>query len=207
MGVRIVCISDTHGQHAKTVIPDGDLLLCSGDITSHGQVREVERFDQWLATLPHPHKVVIAGNHDFCFQEVEQESRALIRHAHYLQDEGVTIEGLKIYGSPWQPVFCRMAFNLTAPYLRQRWAAIPDDTDVLLTHGPPHMILDRTSRGHHAGCAELVARLQTLKVKLHLFGHIHEGYGQVQKDTTVHVNAALCDLSMRLSNDPVIIDL
>ena len=205
--MRIVCISDTHGLHSKAQIPQGDILLCAGDITRRGMSAEVKVFDEWLSTLPHRHKIVIAGNHDFCFQDDGERARASLTHGTYLQDQSITVEGIKIYGSPWQPVFCRMAFNLTAPELRLRWEAIPDDTDILLTHGPPRNILDRTHSGHQAGCSELLARLARLQVKLHVFGHIHEGHGQIQKGATTHINASLCDVQMGLSQRAFTVDL
>ena len=123
--MKIVCISDTHGGHAKVQVPDGDILVCSGDITPHGRLASLDSFDAWMGQLPHRHKFAIAGNHDFCFEETPAEARAKLRNVTYLQDEAVEIEGLKIYGSPWQPVFCRMAFNLGPDEIRKRWAAIP----------------------------------------------------------------------------------
>ena len=205
--MKIVCISDTHGGHAKVQVPDGDILVCSGDITPHGRLASLDSFDAWMGQLPHRHKFAIAGNHDFCFEETPAEARAKLRNVIYLQDEAVEIEGLKIYGSPWQPVFCRMAFNLGPDEIRKRWAAIPTDTDVLLTHGPPKGILDCTYDGRRVGCPELSNRLAELKVKLHVFGHIHEGYGQSQVGATTYVNASICTPAMRPTNAPIVIDL
>jgi hypothetical protein len=105
----------------------------------------------------------------------------------YLQDEGVTIDGVAFYGSPWQPWFYDWAFNLPRDgwELRKRWEAIPTETDVLVTHGPPHMVLDKAAGRHskdvasdHGGCKILRTEILTrIKPKLHVFGHIHEGYG------------------------------
>ncbi len=188
---RIVCVSDTHSFHRKTVVPDGDILIHAGDITLHGELEAVEDFDRWLGTLPHRHKVVIAGNHDFCFQEKPERARPLLTNAVYLEDSAVTVEGLKVYGSPWQPEFGGWAFNLPrGPELAAVWGKIPDDTDVLVTHGPPAGFLDRTNRGVHAGCADLLARVFQVRPRLHVFGHIHEAAGVMEVGGITFVNAS-----------------
>jgi hypothetical protein len=141
--VKIVCISDTHAQHHLTEVPDGDILVHTGDITRHGSLDDVASFDEWLGRLPHRHKVVICGNHDFCFQHQPAEARARLTNAIYLEDSGCEIEGLTFYGSPWQPWFGGWAFNLPrGEALAAMWALIPVGIDVLMTHGPPEGILD-----------------------------------------------------------------
>lgn len=190
--LTIVCVSDTHGTHRELTVPDGDVLLFAGDLSNHGFPEDVSEFDDWLGTLPHPHKVVICGNHDFTFERDPADARRRIRHATYLQDSGVEVAGLKVWGSPWQPRFFDWAFNLDrGPDIAAKWALIPDDTDVLITHGPPAGILDRTSRGEAAGCVDLLWRVQELKTKLHLFGHIHEAAGVVETPDTLFVNASI----------------
>jgi len=189
--LRIVCVSDTHANHRKTVIPDGDLLLHAGDLTGHGRLEDVEDFDRWLGTLPHRHKVVIAGNHDFCFQEQAVEARARITNAVYLEDEMVKIAGVTIYGSPWQPWFGGWAFNLQrGPELATVWSKIPASTDILLTHGPPEGILDRNRRGDCCGCRDLLHRVLEVRPRLHVFGHIHEAAGRTHIDGTTFLNAS-----------------
>ena len=189
--LRIVCVSDTHANHRKTVIPDGDLLLHAGDLTGHGRLEDVEDFDRWLGTLPHRHKVVIAGNHDFCFQEQGAEARARITNAVYLEDEMVKIAGVTIYGSPWQPWFGGWAFNLQrGPELATVWAKIPASTDILLTHGPPEGILDRNRRGDCCGCRDLLHRVLKIRPRLHVFGHIHEAAGRTDIDGITFLNAS-----------------
>src|SRR6185503_8511517 len=98
-----VCLSDTHDLHDRIAVPEGDLLLHAGDATMHGARGQIADFDAWLGTLPHPHKVVIAGNHDFLFERDPAAARRLVTNAVYLEDSGVTIGGLRIWGSPWQP--------------------------------------------------------------------------------------------------------
>jgi predicted phosphohydrolase len=177
MKLRLVIISDTHGLHESVSVPDGDILVHAGDITMDGRLSDAVAFDRWLGALPHRRKVVIAGNHDFCFERDPAKSRACLTNAIYLQDEAAEIEGLKFYGSPWQPWFFDWAFNLArGPELRAKWNLIPADTDVLVTHGPPQGCLDMTRRGEPVGCADLAAAVRRLKPRLHVFGHIHEAY-------------------------------
>ncbi len=205
--MRIVCISDTHDKHAALDIPDGDVLVHAGDITGRGRREQIVAFDAWLGGLPHRHKVVIAGNHDFGLER-DPSNRAWFAHATYLLDEEVTLDGVRFYGSPWQPRFFDWAFNLDrgAP-LREVWAKIPVGVDVLITHGPPYGILDRTARGEAVGCEELRAAVARVRPRLHVFGHIHEAYGQLELDGTRFVNASACDLSYAPVQPPIVVDL
>jgi Icc-related predicted phosphoesterase len=189
--MKIVCISDTHARHHLTVVPDGDILVHGGDITRHGSLEDVESFDLWLGTLPHKHKVMICGNHDFCFQKQPAEARGRITNAIYLEDSGCEIEGLSFYGSPWQPWFFDWAFNLPrGEALAEMWAKIPLGVDVLITHGPPQGILDETNRGESVGCRDLLERVLKIKPRLHVFGHIHEAAGRLKIEDTIFVNAS-----------------
>ncbi len=213
--MRIVAISDTHGMqaHFKPAIPTCDVLVHAGDITMYGEVDELYDIAQWLARLPAKTVVVIAGNHDKCFQvQRHLAEESLQRHSAkivYLRDRSVVIDGLKFYGSPWQPAFCNWFFNLrrNGPELEACWDQIPNDTDILITHGPPSGVLDLNVYGEHCGCEKLLPRVQQLKPKVHIFGHIHNGYGQVQIDGTTFVNAATADEKYRLVNEPIIIDV
>ena len=188
--MRIVCVSDTHGFHKHTEVPDGDILVHGGDLTKHGSLEDVEEFNRWLGALPHGHKIVIAGNHDFCFQEQPAEARARLTNALYLQDSGCEIEGLTFYGSPWTPLFFDWAFMLSDEELAAKWALIPPRVDVLITHGPPQGILDTTNRKEPAGSATLLERVRAVKPRLHVFGHIHEAAGRFDHDGTVFLNAS-----------------
>ncbi len=206
--MRIVVVSDTHNMHDRIEIPDGDVLVHGGDCLGHGTLEELDAFDRFLGKLPHPHKILIAGNHDWCFERDPRAARRLVKNAIYLEDDGVELDGTKFYGSPWQPWFFDWAFNLErGEPLRKVWAKIPEDTDVLITHGPPHGILDRTIRGEHVGCEELLKRVDAVKPKLHLFGHIHEGYGQEHRGDTLFVNASTCDVRYEPVNAPVVLTL
>lgn len=190
--MRFVVISDTHGRHKKVDVPDGDVFVFAGDMCKRGNRRELEAFrKEFLSILPHEHKVVVAGNHDYPFER--EDGDELLPDCTYLEDEAVTIDGVKIYGSPWQPEFCNWAFNLPrGEALRKKWDMIPDDTDVLVTHGPPKDIMDgvprRSLSGNsyikHVGCEKLRDQVGEIQPKLHVFGHIHE-HGGVEEDNGI----------------------
>jgi predicted phosphohydrolase len=207
-GLRLVCMSDIHSLTPVVPIPEGDVLIIAGDICGYGTLDELKAFDAFLCGLPHPHKLLVAGNHDWPFARVPQQAIALLRNATYLKDSGIEIDGLKFWGSPWQPEFFNWAFNLPrgAPLARV-WAQIPEDTDVLITHGPPYGILDRIDDGEHVGCEELRATLPRVRPRVHVFGHIHEDYGVLEQDGTTFINASLCDGRYRPVNAPIVIDV
>src|SRR5579859_3910979 len=177
--MRAVFISDTHCKLAGIAVPDGDLLVHCGDATMGGSLKEWSVFAAVLSRLPHPHRVVIAGNHDILCQKDPATARSLLEGvATYLQDEEATIAGLRVYGSPWQPRFFNWAFNLDrGEPLRKVWAKIPSGLDLLVTHGPPHGIGDVTLQGTHAGCRDLLAAVRRARPRYHAFGHFHEGHG------------------------------
>jgi Icc-related predicted phosphoesterase len=205
--MRIVCISDTHNLVEAAAIPAGDLLLHAGDLTMTGSVEEVEQARLWLAGLPHPRKVVIAGNHDFLFERDSPAARRAMRDFVYLQDELAVVEGLKIWGSPWQPWFFDWAFNLArGPEIRAKWELIPAGIDILMTHGPPAGHGDRTASGEAAGCADLLDALRCVRPLLHVFGHIHEGYGTSREGPTLCANVSICDLAYRAINRPLVVE-
>ncbi|OQR84893.1 calcineurin-like phosphoesterase [Achlya hypogyna] len=224
--LRVVVISDTHGLHDDMdAVPDGDILLHAGDFTDTGDRDEVLAFNAFLAKLPHRYKLVIGGNHESTFDRayypthwqryghpVEYDTddvRSLLTSALYLEDELVVIEGYRIYGTPWQPEFCDWAFNLPrgSDALRAKWAAIPDDVDILLTHTPP------LGRGDHVGIShvgdvDLLQQVQhRIKPSYHVFGHVHEGYGASCDGTTVFVNASNCNEDYKAINPIVVFDL
>ncbi len=137
-----------------------------------------------------------------------EQAEALLDGCGYLRDGAVTIEGVAFYGSPWQPAFLGWAFNLDrGEALAAKWRAIPDDTDVLITHGPPAGIGDLCSNGDHAGCSDLLARVREVKPRYHLFGHIHEGYGVYPEGETTFVNASICTASYQPTQAPIVVDL
>jgi Icc-related predicted phosphoesterase len=192
--VRIVALSDTHGFHRQVLVPAGDILIHAGDLTGRGSLEEVRDFNAYLGELPHQQKVIIAGNHDWCFEHNPVVARSLLTNGIYLQDQAVVIAGLTIYGSPWQPWFYDWAFNLPrGAALRAKWARIPGTTDILVTHGPPYGYGDTTDQGISAGCADLLSRIEHVRPKLHICGHIHEGAGVRTNGHTTLINASVCD--------------
>ena len=215
--MKIVCLSDTHNCNGQIEVPDGDLLIHAGDATIRGTEREVEEFLAWFGGLPHRHKIFVAGNHDWLYERENRRARRLTANfgITYLQDSAIAIEGLKIYGSPWQPRFFDWAFNLSrGAEMAEKWRLIPDDIDILITHGPPHGILDevpRKYRTENAGCEELRKRVEEIskfdKLKLHIFGHIHCGYGQAEKFGVKFVNASACDEQYEPTQPPIVVDL
>jgi Icc-related predicted phosphoesterase len=207
--MRIVAFSDTHMQHNAITMPVGDVLIFAGDMCRLGMLDEVREFNRYLASLPHPHKIVVAGNHDWPFEYNPLQARNMLTAADYLQDQGIEIAGFKIYGSPWQPEFHAWAFNLPrGACLKQKWDKIPLDTDILVTHAPPAMMLDKILNQERVGCEMLkIAVEQTVKPKVHIFGHIHESYGIVEKAGTTYVNASICDYNGAGFNSPIVLDV
>jgi Icc-related predicted phosphoesterase len=180
--MKIVMISDTHGEHNRITVPDGDILIHAGDISMSGTVQQIEEFANWFSKFPHRRKIIIAGNHDFLFEKKPSIAETIIRstNAVYLNDTGYTFEGLKFWGSPVQPWFYNWAFNRQrGAEIKKHWDLIPNDTDVLITHGPPFTIGDQSClNGDHLGCMDLFEKIEQLpNLKLHVFGHIHGGTG------------------------------
>jgi Icc-related predicted phosphoesterase len=205
--LRIVAISDTHNYHDQILIPECDLLIHSGDLTSRGKTTEIRKFLDWFEAQPAKHKVFIAGNHDWGFQTDSTEIEKLVGsyNVTYLNESSVNIEGLNIYGSPWTPWFHDWAFNGHAPKMRRVAFMIPDDTDILITHGPPLGVMDRVERfpNPSVGCNYLWDRVCEIKPKLHVFGHIHEAAGVEEHTDTLFVNASTCNLKYQAANKPV----
>jgi len=200
---QIVFISDTHNVASDLPIPDGDILIHCGDLTSRGTIPEIAKFSSWFAALPHKHKIFIAGNHDFGFEKEAELAYRVASCGVYLRDSVTVAEGIRIYGSPWQPWFHDWAFNLhRGSPIKEKWDLIPSDTEILVTHGPPKGILDRTARGEEVGCEELALAVERIAPKIHAFGHIHEAYGTQVRTwasgrETLFINACMCDLRYR----------
>jgi len=178
--MKIVAFSDTHMLHENVEIPDGDLLIFAGDMSICKTVQDVSQFNDFLESLPHPHKIVVGGNHDHLLAYSPDIGIELLQSATYLQDRTVTIEGIKIYGAPWQPTFNTKACNAFAlprgKIIRRKWQLIPGDTNILVTHSPPCGIMDEDSGVSH-GCSDLLERVEQIKPRFHIFGHIHNHNG------------------------------
>jgi predicted phosphodiesterase len=204
--MRIVLISDTHVLHRQLEVPGGDLLIHAGDFTFYSKPPSiVSDFNAWLGSLPHRHKVVIPGNHEFILEE--PRNRGAITNAILLVDSGVEVEGIKIWGSPTTPLYGG-AFGMSNPDDRKRhWARIPKNIDILITHGPPFAILDHSlSSERREGCPQLLEAVFQAMPRVHVFGHIHAGYGKLRTADTLFVNASLMGEDGSLSRKPVVID-
>ena len=192
--MRLVLISDTHGSHNSIPkLPDGDFLIHAGDFMNSGlDAEEVFSFNRWLARLPIKRRIVCGGNHDRLFQKKPEIAREFLKSAVYLENTGVTIDDVSLWGSPYTPEFLNWAFMYRrGPEAKQYWDQIPEALDVLITHGPPYGILDQTAPGgEHLGCEELLKAVHYKKPKVHVFGHIHGGAGTFDSGTTRFVNAA-----------------
>ena len=214
--MRLILISDTHGLHYKMrrPIPEGDVLIHAGDFTDVGNLVDVRRFDAWVGSLGFKHVITIAGNHERKWDSPEASLGAVFQNVHYLQDSSINIDGINFYGSPWTPTFgYGWAFNADrGNAIRKYWNMIPEAglVDVLITHGPPMGILDRTDYRNgfqHVGCEDLAQRVTISVPKVHVFGHIHNGYGQKQIGQTLYVNAAVCDEDYKPVNAPIVVDI
>lgn len=208
---KIIFTSDTHNLHRHLDMPEGDILVHAGDMLMDGKGDELERFGRWLTELPYKHKLVIAGNHDFIFERKPEVAKVLLGHGGYgityLQDESITIDGIKFYGSPWQPRFFDWAFNVDrGEAIKKYWDLIPNDTNVLITHGPPHYVLDRVL-GKHVGCEELMNAINRVKPKVHVFGHIHCGAGYDTFNGTQFINASAVNERYQVVYKPYEIEL
>lgn len=208
MLVQIVCLSDTHGQHRRIRVPDGDILIVAGDLTVYGKRSEYRYFNEWLGELPHKHKIVIAGNHDKAIYYMPKESaQRRLSNAIYLLDSEVTVEGIRIYGSPWTPNFLNWYFMLDrGPQIRAKWDLIPQGIDILVTHGPPIGYRDWSSFSSvNMGCEELRKAVGRVKPKLHVFGHNHGDYGEAHNEYTLFVNASTCNEGYEPRQEPIVI--
>lgn len=218
--MRIIFISDTHTQHMYlddylTKLydenPDSILVHC-GDISSRGRTYEIEDFLIWYDKLPFKNKIMIAGNHDFYFEKNPDGAKLLLeefgKSVIYLNDSGIEIDGVKFWGSPVTPWFYDWAFNRREDIINH-WNLIPDDTNVLITHGPPFGILDLTARERiSVGCPLLRNKINTLKdLKISAFGHIHEAFGTEIINNVNYVNASFLTLRYDPLNHPIVIDL
>ena len=215
MKKKITFISDTHNKHKHltskgmgNILGSGDILVHAGDSTSMGHKHEIEQFLKWFSNTDFEHKIFIAGNHDFGFEErtdINQEFKDL--GVTYLFDNDITIDGIKFYGSPWQPEFHNWAFNLPrGEELATKWEKIPDDVDILITHGPAYGILDYAPIGGHVGCEELYRKIVEVKPKIHVCGHIHDSYGQKSMGGIEFLNASTLNDRYEYAHKPIVVE-
>jgi len=205
--LQIVLLSDMHELHREVDVPDGDILLCAGDWTMFSRsLRSIVDFNDWLGELPHKHKLCVAGNHE-TYLQTTPTNRSLLTNAVLLMNEGVEIEGLRIWGSPVTPV--GPAFSMRSAEERRRlYAAIPANTDILITHGPPRGILDRAPGSNfHSGDQELLDAVNRVRAKLHVFGHVHGAHGLFATRETLFANVALLGPNGDIDKNPIVLGM
>jgi len=180
-------------------------------MTDGYSMNEAKDFIDWMNDLDFKHKIFIAGNHDRLLELRNHERDILLGRLDdnviYLEESEIVIEGIKIYGTPYQPTFRDWAFNLLrhGEELASKYAAIPDDTDILITHTPPKGILDEVGL-HNTGTNVLLSNVQRVAPKIHAFGHIHECPGTKRVSPTLFINAAQVDRSYNVVNEPITIE-
>lgn len=183
--MKILQISDTHNRHRLlTNLPAADVMVHCGDFAENGTEEEVLDFLNWYIDLPYKYKIFVTGNHDLCLWDAK-DIEDLPENVFFLQDRGVTIEGVKFFG---------IAYNHSE-------RLIPEGTDIVITHEPPIMILDQ-SAGRHWGNFPLLNRIKEVKPRYHFFGHAHESYGTLNQNGIIFSNASLLDDQCRLCHSP-----
>lgn len=219
---KITLISDTHTKHTqlKGFLEGGDILIHAGDFMGSGyDDKEADSFIKWFDEIDnYETKIFISGNHDRIMENAPDKMKEMIstyKTINYLEDEDLVLyydgpngyyveENVHIYGSPWQPEFFNWAFNLPrGEKLKEKWDLIPRNTDILITHSPPFGKLDYVPYSReNVGCEELIKRVEEIKPKIHVFGHIHEGYGYVFDGNTHYFNASVLNGRYELTNKP-----
>ncbi len=210
--MKIVALSDTHGQHRQISVPSGEILIHCGDFTNLGRAEEVSDFIQWFKQWPHPYKILVAGNHELNWHERNSVSLLANTDIIYLENSGINILGLNIYGSPVTPSFFNWNFMKDrGSEIAEVWSKIPANLDILITHGPPHGILDKDPRGKSVGCEELRKAVEKLAPKVHLFGHLHQNQSEYvlngPNGQTKCYNVAIVNDRHRVINQPKVIEV
>jgi len=215
MSLTIAVISDTHGKHRDITIPSAEVLVHCGDTVGRNSREEVVDFLQWFESQPHPVKLYGAGNHDGLYQKFPKEAREFVTQyapsVRYLEEESIQVGGLDWFFSPYTPTFFDWYFMADrGSAIQAKWDKIPKDTQVLVTHGPPHGILDHVMDARaHQGCRNLADTIKTLPMlKAHFFGHLHlDGGKQEVHDGVTYVNAAIMDERYYPVNPPQVAQL
>lgn len=225
--MKIVAISDVHGKWNKLQIPECDILISAGDYSFRGEKHMVENFHKWLNKQEAGYIISGQGNHELWVEKNFAEAKEIAEKAcpgvHFIGDaQTINIEGIKIFVSACTPWFYDWAWNRARSlgeaqhrqikYIGDEWAKIEPDTNILVTHGPPYEILDEllyvdgTPKGQFVGCDILAKKITQIKPDLHIFGHIHCGYGQKHLNGTSYYNVAICDEMYMASNPITVID-
>lgn len=207
--MKFVVISDTHGLHRDLELPDGDAIIHAGDFCGHDDENDAIDFLEWLTEQDFSHKIFIGGNHDFIAANDPDKFEDWIPEGiTYLNDSGVEIEGINIWGSPVQPGLEGWAFGKRRDEgMNRHWDLIPWDVHILVTHTPPYGILDQASSGKSVGCEELSKKLFFLNPIVHVFGHVHASYGIEEDDRITFINGSNIETDGGIVNAPITFDL
>lgn len=210
--MKIVCISDSHNKHDDIMIPSCDILISAGDYSSRGLPQEVRNFHQWLNNQDAKHIISVQGNHELWvennFNDAKLIATEVCPNIHFIDEGLVQVESLNIWCSAVTPWFCNWAWNRQrGDEIRRHWDLIPDNTDIIITHGPPYGYGDDTMFDGPVGCVDLRDAINRVRPTLHISGHIHYGYGVYKNDHTTFINASICDESYNPTNKPIVIDI
>ena len=227
--MKIAFFSDTHNYHDKLELPEADIAIHAGDATGRGGQRDIVAFAEWYRNTPYLYKIFVAGNHDLTFEDHPELVHKWLRSFYneetgkyeeladsgiiYLQDDAHYIEvngvSVYIYGAPHTPAFHNWGFNLQRGLeIKEKWDLIPFNTDILVTHGPPYGLRDKTDfTEEHVGCKDLLHAIEYVKPKIHVFGHIHEGYGVEKYNDTTIINASNCTVNYAPSNPVIVMEI
>jgi len=201
VSIKICAIADSHRNHWNIKVPKCDLFFFVGDAEING-ILPLHDFNDWLGVIPAKHKIVVGGNHDSELERIgKEECKRLLTNCIYLENEFIEVGGFKIFGSPFSPEFNRWSFMRYDNDLKEIWATIPLETEILITHCPPFGILDQVlPRDDSQGSRTLKDRVKDVHPYLHLFGHIHEGFGQYTDGKTDYYNCSVLDEQYKLTN-------
>ena len=218
--MRIVALSDIHGFHDRVSIPDGDVFICGGDFSMRAKHHHVVEFARWVNSLPHQHKIVVPGNHDMACECHETWAKEEFSPSVFLKHEFQDVGGLKVFGSAYsssiyEPSRWCYDYPRYGERGKQLWNSIRNtpEIDVLITHGPPYGFGDLVKSVHkgedpHVGDQTLLNVVNDLKPKVHIFGHIHEGYGVYSNEHgTQFFNVCVCNVDYEPVNPVTVIDL
>ncbi len=209
--MKLVAVADTHRAFEKLKVPDGDVFIQAGDIDVYN-VSDAIRYNKWLGRLPHKHKLIVGGNHDQWLAENTMDyKRSVLSNGTYLENSGVEIDGVKFWGSPITPTFNDWFFMADrGESIARYWDLVPEDTDVIITHGPPKNILDAAPRGcwfDYVGCEDLLKKIKRIKPKIHFFGHIHFSAGIEEKHGVKFCNVSVMDEKYQVVNKPTEVEI
>jgi len=191
--MKTIAFSDTHSQHKSFQFPECDLLIFAGDCNGARKAGFID-FVNWYQTQPAKHKIFVPGNHDFFCENYPDEARLECKERDiiYLDHEAYEIDGIKFFGSPYTPQFFDWAFMKPREALGYYWQDIPEDTEILITHGLPYGILDKCPDS--VGCEALLDRVKVVKPRYNIGGHIHEDGGKSKRiGKTTFLNVSVLD--------------